>query len=123
MNLAGGGGRGQGQFVRVPLEAACGSRIREGGEDVKRPKEPPGSLVRGERGLWGGWSSSCPPVSKGLWLLILEMNWDSVLREKGCDLQMARPQMLSRGIPVSPSCPHTKSGTAFSQRRLIDNPG
>lgn len=99
MNLVGGGGGGQGQFIRVPLEAACGSRIREGGEDVKRPKEPQGSLVRGERRLWGRWSRSCPPVSKGLWPLVLEMNWDAVLRVKVCDLQMARPQMLSGASP------------------------
>ena len=59
------------------------------------------SLVRGEMRLWGGWSSSCPPVSKGLWPLILEMNWDAVLGEKVCDLQMARHR-CSQGASPSP---------------------
>lgn len=54
------------------------------------------SLVRGERRLWGGWSSS-----KGLWPLVVEMSWDAVLREKVCDLQMVRHR-CSQGVSLSP---------------------
>lgn len=80
------------------------------------------SLVRDERSALGQEGPSSCLASQCLQPLILGMNWDADHREKGRDLQVARHRCSQEASPLPTLFP-SESGTSFSQRRLIDNPG
>lgn len=90
---------------------------------VERPMDSCCTAWWGMRGGFGSRRLPAPVLSLNTCSpLILERNEEAALREKGRELQVTMRNVPEKH-PLSSPWSHTKFGTSFSQRRLIDNPG